>query len=286
MAGASLTAFVGTDWLERQRGAAPAKASLDGRGARAAVGAVGVAVSLGLWQLVAAAELLPSHSFPAASAVLADLASGLGDGVTWSAVAATMQGWAWGLAVAVPAAVLIGVVIGSSDLLFGMVRPIIEFLRPVPSVALIPVGVLLFGVELEIKVFLIAYAAFFPMLYQAIYGVRSTNRVALETATVYGLGRFRRMTHVVLPSAAPYIMTGLRLVSSIALVLAVTAELIVGAEGLGAEIAAAQAIAEYSKMYAFIVMTGLLGIMLNAAFRALDARLVWWSGSRQRERSA
>jgi ABC-type nitrate/sulfonate/bicarbonate transport system permease component len=269
------------DWLERQRGAAPVDTALDGRGARAAAAAVGVLGALGVWQLVAVAGWLPQHSFPRASTVVGDLVSSLGERATWDAVAATMEGWAWGLAIAVPAAVVAGMVIGSSDVLFDMVRPIVEFLRPVPSVALIPVGVLLFGVELEVKVFLVAYAVFFPTLYQAIYGVRSTNRVALETASVYGLGRIRRLVRIVLPSAAPYLMTALRLASSIALILSVTAELIVGSDGLGERIASAQAIAEYSEMYAFILLTGVLGIVLNAAVRALDARVVWWSVDRQ-----
>jgi ABC-type nitrate/sulfonate/bicarbonate transport system permease component len=259
---------------------------LAGRSVRALAGGVGILVFLTLWEVASRTDLLPSDSFPPATTVLGDLGSALGRSATWDAVQATMTGWGWGLLIGVPLAVLLGVVIGANDTLYAMVRPIIEFLRPVPSVALIPLGVLLFGVEMRIKVFLVVYAVFFPMLYQAIYGVRSADRIALETATVYGLGRFGRTTRVVLPSAAPYLMTGLRLASSIALVLCVTAELIVGTSGLGDLIGSAQALGDYSNMYAFILLTGILGIVLNAVFRAVDQRVVWWTGDRRARRSA
>lgn len=266
-------------WLDARRGVEPR--SRIGLARRAGAGAAGLIVSLLIWEAISAANWLPAHSFPSATAVMANLAERLTDRATWDAVRATLHGWGIGLVIAVPLAAVVGMVVGASDTLFSMVRPLVEFLRPVPSVALIPVGVLLFGVDIEVKVFLIAYAVFFPMLYQAIYGVRSADRVALETAEVYGLGWGGRARYVVLPSAAPYLMTGLRLASSIALVLAVTAELIVGTAGLGDEIATAQAIGDYEAMYAFILMTGLLGIGLNSLFRRIDHGLVRWSVDRR-----
>lgn len=270
------------DWLERMRGAAPTRHRLEGRGVRAALGGVGILCFLTLWEVLSRTETLPSQSFPPATDIVQSLANGLATSEVWDAIKETLTGWALGLLIAVPAAVVVGLVIGTSEVLYGMFRAIIEFLRPVPSVALIPLGVLVFGVEMEVKLFLIVYAVFFPMLYQVVYGVRSTDRVALESATVYGLSRRERALRVVLPSATPHVMTGLRLSSSIALVLAVTAELIIGTPGIGELIGSRQALGEYSDMYAFILLTGILGILLNLIFQTLESRVVWWRADRRR----
>jgi ABC-type nitrate/sulfonate/bicarbonate transport system permease component len=264
------------------RGAAPTRRRLEGRGARAALGGVGILCFLTLWEVLSRTETLPSQSFPPATDIIQSLVNGLSTSEVWDAIKETLTGWALGLLIAVPAAVVVGLLIGSSDVLYGMFRAIIEFLRPVPSVALIPLGVLVFGVDMQVKLFLIVYAVFFPMLYQAVYGVRSTDRVALESATVYGLSRRQRALRIVLPSATPHVMTGLRLASSIALVLAVTAELIIGTPGIGELIASRQSLGEYSDMYAFILLTGILGILLNLIFQTLESRVVWWRADRRR----
>jgi ABC-type nitrate/sulfonate/bicarbonate transport system permease component len=251
-----------------------------------ACGAAGVFAFLALWEVLTRTEILPSDSIPTATSIIGKLFEILGGSLVWHAVGATMKGWAFGLVIGFPSAVLLGLIIGSSEVVYGMLRPIIEFLRPVPSVALVPVGVLIFGVELEVKVFLIVYAVVFPVLFQTIYGVRSTDKVALEMARVYGLGRVARTVRVVLPSTAPYLITGLRLASSIALIIGVTVELIVGIPGLGFEIGSAQAIGDYKAMYAFILLTGVLGVVLDAAFRAVEKRSIWWRSDRREARSA
>ena len=109
----------------------------------------------------------------------------------------------------------------------------IEFLRPIPSAALIPLLFLTLGTNLKSEVFLAAFGAFWPLLVQTIYGVRDVDPVALETARSFGLGRLERLYRITLPSAVPYIATGLRISSTVALILAFTAELFMGTPGLG-----------------------------------------------------
>ena len=135
----------------------------------------------------------------------------------------------------------------------------IEFLRPIPSVALIPLAVLIYGQGLESKVFLVAFASFWPLLIQTIYGVQDVDPVATDTARSFGLGRLERMWRITVPSAVPYIATGIRISSAVALILAVTAELVIGAAGLGREINVARSGGNLDAMYALIVATGLLG---------------------------
>ena len=143
----------------------------------------------------------------------------------WKAVGNTLQGWAIGLAIAALIAIPVGIVVGSSQLLYRIARAVIEFLRPIPSVALIPLAILIWGSGLESKVFLAAFAATWPLLMQTLYGVQDVDPVATDTARSFGFGRTSRLLRVTLPSAVPYIATGVRISAAVALILAVTAEL-------------------------------------------------------------
>ena len=111
---------------------------------------------------------------------------------------------------------------------------------------------------------LITYAAFWQVLIQVLYGVADVDMVANNTAKTYGLGMLARIRYVVFPTALPYLMTGVRLAATVALVLAITAELVIGSPGLGREIALAQSGGAISGMYALVLATGLIGVLINA----------------------
>jgi ABC-type nitrate/sulfonate/bicarbonate transport system permease component len=243
------------------------------------VGLVGLLVILGLFELVSRLELLPSQWFPPVTVVFATLAGLVGTGEFWGNVGLTLQGWAVGLGLAALLAVPLGMLLGSLEPAYRAVRAVIEFLRPIPSVALIPAAVLIFGIGMGMKVFLVAFAAFWPILFQAIYGVRDVPPALKETARAYGLGPLARFLRIIIPSTAPYIATGLRISSAIALILAVTAELVVGAGGLGRAIMLAQTAAAIPRMYALIAATGILGWLLNEAFQTAESRLLRWHPS-------
>lgn len=246
------------------------------------IGTAGVLIVMVGLELVARLGLLPSRWFPPVTVVAGALGRLLPTGALWLDVGRTLQGWGIGLVIAAVIAVPAGMLIGSVDALYRALRVPIEFLRPVPSVALIPAAVLLFGIGTSMKVFLVAFAAFWPLLLQAIYGVQDVNPGVKETARAYGLDAVARFVWVVLPSTLAYVATGLRISSAIALILAVTAELVVGAAGLGRAIVAAQTAAQVPTMYALIVVTGTVGWLLNALFRGVEVRLLHWHPS-QRE---
>jgi len=194
----------------------------------------------------------------------------------WLAVGETLAGWAVGLGLATLIAVPLGLVIGSVAPLYHALRFPIEFLRPVPSVALVPLAILVFGLGISTKVFLVVFAATWPLLLQTIYGVQGVDPVAMDTMRSFGVGRLRRLVLVTLPSASPYVATGLRISSSVALILAVTAELVVGAPGLGSQITAAENGNSTALVYALIVATGALGWALSAAIRQAERRALAW----------
>ncbi|MEU3793653.1 ABC transporter permease [Streptomyces fructofermentans] len=249
------------------------------RGEGALLGAAGLAGLLALCEAVPRLGLVEDEYFPPASRVADALATELADDAFWTALRDTLTGWAIGLAVAVAAGVLVGVLISVVPLLREATASTIEFLRPIPSVALIPLAVLLYGTELRSVLLLVVYASFWQVLIQVLYGVQDVDPVADETARSYGLGTWARIRHVVWPTALPYVMTGVRLAAAVALILAVTAELVIGAPGLGARIAVAQSSQAVPEMYALVVVTGLLGLAVNVGARTVERRALAWHQS-------
>ncbi|BBG01923.1 MULTISPECIES: ABC transporter permease [Pseudonocardia] len=244
----------------------------------------GVAAAIGVFELAPRIGLVDERFLPPASAMFAALGRLVVDGAgLWIPVGQTLQGWALGLGLAVLLALPLGILIGSVFLLFMASRSIVEFLRPIPSVALIPLAVLVFGAGLESKVFLAAWAATWPILLQTLYGVRDVDPVATETARSFGVSRRDRLLRVTLPSALPYVVTGVRISSAVALILVVTAELVLGAPGLGQEINIARQSAAVDTMYALIIVTGLIGWGLNALLARIEARLLAWHPSHREQ---
>jgi ABC-type nitrate/sulfonate/bicarbonate transport system permease component len=111
---------------------------------------------------------------------------------------------------------------------------------------------------------------------QVIYGVQNVDAVAADTSRAYRLRRRRRITAVVLPSAAPFIATGLRVAGVTALLLSIVTELVGGASGLGFQITRAENAAHYTDLYALVVVTGVLGIAVNTALVRLERRTLRW----------
>lgn len=247
--------------------------------AKQLLGILGIIGFLATWELIPRLGLIDERFLPPATEVIAALIVDFGLTAFWVAVGETMKAWFLGLLIAVAAAVLLGFVIGSSGFLRKATNSTIEFLRPIPSVALIPLAVLLFGVKIESSLLLIVYASFWQVLIQVLYGVADVDMVANNTAKTYGLGRMARIRYVVFPTALPYLMTGVRLAAAVALVLAITAELVIGSPGLGREIALAQSGGAISGMYALVLATGLIGVLINVLMRQIEKRILAWHSS-------
>lgn len=244
------------------------------------MGVLGVVLVIAAFDIASRTGLLTRRFLPPATEMLASL---VGDvlltGAGWSAIRLTVHGWALAFTFAVVAGTLIGLALGSVWWLFHAVRPIVEFIRPMPKVALVPLAILLFGIGMEVKVFLAGFGAVWPVLYQAMYGIRATDPVAMQTARSYKLTRWQQFSRVVLPGALPYLVTGLRLAASIALVLVVVAELVIGSPGIGAQIGLARSVEAWTLMYAWILASGLLGLAINTALGGLERRWLFWHPS-------
>jgi ABC-type nitrate/sulfonate/bicarbonate transport system permease component len=247
-------------------------------------GVVGIAVAMGVWEVIRASGALPRAYIPGVGPILSTTVRDFGSDLL-PAAASTLKAWAVGLAIIFPAGVILGVAVGLSRWLDAALRVVVEFLRPVPSVALIPIAVLVFGVSLRMQLLLIVYAAIWPVFFNVRYAVQGVDPLFLDTGRVAGLTHAALIWRVVLPSILPAVFTGVRIASSIALVLAVSAELITGAAGLGKLIVDAQGATKIPLSYAGVLVTGIVGFLLNAMFSALDRRLVPWSLAARGERA-
>jgi ABC-type nitrate/sulfonate/bicarbonate transport system permease component len=247
------------------------------------LGSIGLIALVVLFEVLPRIGVLPNQFFPTSTQIGSALVDQLGQPDFWSALGDTLQGWALGLVIAAVAGVVLGIVIGSSHFLREFTASTIEFLRPIPSVALIPLAVLLFGTQIESKLLLVVYAAFWQMLIQVLYGVQDVDPVAQDTARAYRFGFLARIRYVTWPTALPYVMTGLRLSASVALILAVTAELVIGNPGLGNRIAVAQSSGAIAATYALVVVTGLVGVAVNLVFRFIERRALSWHPSQRGE---
>ena len=247
------------------------------------IGAVllSVAAALAVWELVSRTGLIAERDLPSMSSSFRELWSLVQTTSFWGAFARTVRGWALGLAVATALAVPIGILLGSSDFAARALRVPIEFLRPIPSAALIPLLFLTLGTKLRSEVFLAAFGAFWPLLVQTMYGVRDVDPLAIDTARSFGVGRFERLYRIKLPSAVPYIATGVRISSAVSLILAFTAELFMGIPGLGQKVNFAQAYGLNDQLYAYALATGFLGVAIHLVSSAAERRALRWHPSQR-----
>ncbi|MBM0276618.1 ABC transporter permease [Micromonospora tarensis] len=246
---------------------------------KASLGVAGLAGFLTVWQLIPTLGLVNPQYLPYVTDVLARLAEQLVDLAFWRRLGSTMTSWAIGLTVATTAAVVLGTIVGLVPLLRRATHTTVEFLRPIPSVALIPLAVLMFGIQQRAALVIIVYASFWQVFVQVIYGVADVDVVARDTARSFGLPRRRQLSHLVLPTALPYLMTGLRLAAAVALILAITAEMVIGNPGLGRMIELSRSAGDATGLYALVVVTGLLGLVVNLVFRFIERRVLSWHQS-------
>jgi NitT/TauT family transport system permease protein len=224
------------------------------------------------------------QSIATPSSTLRALYDQLANGTLSGEIGFTLHAYLEGLALAILIGVTAGVLIGSSRMLLDASSVVIEFLRPIPGVALIPLAIVLFGpFGIAAHRFVVVFAAVWPILINTIYGVRGVDRTLLDVARTSGVGKAGRLVRVTLPAALPTIATGIRISAAIALVVCVTAEFVTSAGGIGTYMEEQRAALELPELYAGVVLVALIGYGINVALRAVQRRALFWAGE---ERSA
>jgi NitT/TauT family transport system permease protein len=241
-------------------------------------GAIGAGLLFAVLEIITRAGLVTESYLPPASSVLAETFRLLTRTAFLGDIWVTLKACLIGLVLASLVAVPLGVVLGLSKTTYTATSTLIEFLRPIPSVALIPLAILLYGRGTEMKVALVVYACVWPILFNTIYGMRSADPVAVDTARVFGLGRAKIGIKVYLRNASPFIYTGFTIAAGIAVILAVSAELLAGgSEGIGVRMLEASAVGDQKRVYAITVVAGLIGLTMSMVLRVGQGRLFAWA---------
>jgi len=191
------------------------------------------ALLLSLWE--SDSRLTPKLQLyiPPPSQVLIALSQLIFSGEVAGHLLTTLSRFIEGYLLAATIAVTLGVILGYFRIAHSLLDVVIEFLRPMSSVAIIPVAVLFLGIGDSMIVAVTIYASVWPILVNTIDGVRHIERTLVDTGRTFGLSRRRILWHVILPAASPTIVTGLRVSLSIALIFVTTAEMVAGSKGLG-----------------------------------------------------
>lgn len=249
------------------------------------LGAAGLVTIILAWQIATATGALSPRAVPPPLDVLTALGERLINVDFWGAVFATVTVALLGVVIVILISIPLGMAIHRYFYFRESTWFVIEFLKPIPPVALIPLTILLWGPTKAVELFLVVFAALWPMLTQMIYGLREVSGTSLDVAKVYRFNPAQRIFRIIVPSLTPFAMTGLRISITMALVTAIVTEYIVGITGLGAMLSTAQVNGQLDRMYALIVAMGLIGLAFNGIITLLNKPLLFWHAS-QRERSA
>lgn len=190
-----------------------------------------------------------------------------------------------GYTAAVVVGIALGVLLGSSRAVRRFTEPVLEFFRAIPPPALIPVLFLFFGIGNGAKVVIIVSGAVWPILLNTVEGVRAVDEVLADTSRSYGITGLARLRYLVLPSAGPQIVAGMRQALSIAIILMVISEMFGSTNGLGFAIIQFQRSFAVPAMWGGVLLLGLLGVVLSLLFELFERRaLRWYLGLRRSQR--
>lgn len=235
-----------------------------------------VAALFVIWALSGAAGLLNPAIMPRIEAVATALVEVLSRPEFYPALRATLFDSVAGVTLATVVAVPLGVLIGMFPGVERATRKLLDFGRSFPVVALMPIFVLVIGSNSTMKITITAIACFFPILLQTIYGARRLEPTIVDTVQSYRIPFMLRFFYVILPAAAPFIATGIRIAISISILVTVGTEVIIQITGLGSQVNFARTYNEVDIAFAYTLYAGLLGVLLTAIWDLIEGRFLSW----------
>lgn len=244
------------------------------------LGALGFALGLLLlWQVLASAKVISPLFFPSPFRTIEALWGQISNGQLWEPLTSTITRMAWGWLLASVLGVLLGALIANSSLVRRLTHPLLEFMRPLPASAIIPVAILAFGLSSTMSTSVIAFGSIWPVLLASVQGFSSVDERLREVASVLRLTAMERFIKVSLPSAMPGILAGARVGLSVALILAVVTEMQASLTGIGQNILLAQRSFKTPDLYAGVVVLGAIGFVTSAAIQAIENKVLRWRNS-------
>lgn len=252
------------------RAAAHVTPGLPRRGFGVVLGLTPLVLLLVVWEVVGSPD---SPRYPAPSSWWPALfVRGQGEDII-PAILETLRTFGLGLAAATVVGIAVGIGIGTAEVLDRAVGPLFEFARAVPPAAIVPVATLLLGFDEPMKVVVVALAAIWPVLLNTRTGVRQIDPLLIDTARSLRLSPARTVLRVLLPSVMPAVVLGVRVATPIALVIALLVEYLTAVNGLGALVGEAQRTFQPARMYALIVIAGLMSLAVNAMVRVIEEQV-------------
>ncbi|HEV7416856.1 MAG TPA: ABC transporter permease [Tianweitania sediminis] len=228
------------------------------------------------WKLVADYKLVSPVFLPGPDRAWTSLVRGFTTGDLGVKFLATVERMFWGWLIASLIGVALGAAIGTSPKLRAYLAPMLEFLRPLPASATIPVAIAVLGLSDGMVLAVIAFGALWPVLLATIHGFAAVEPRLYEVGRALRLSRATVIAKIALPSASPDILAGMRLGLTVALILSVVCEMIAGRDGLGNWILLAARSFRAPDLYAGVILLGLLGYFTAIAIGLLEARLLVW----------
>lgn len=243
-----------------------------------ALGAAGIIAPAAVWELIVQVGLVSGPGVPTPSLIATEGIALLGDPTFWEGISFTLREWLLALVLASIVGTLLGLIMGSYDWGYRLFELPVEVLRPLPSIAVGPILLLVLGTGLVPLALTVAGACIWPILFNTIYGVRATDKVSLDTAKTMRMSPIETLTRVRLPSALPFVFTGIRVSASIGLIVAVSVELLIGdGSGIGGYILLlSTSVDSLQKVYAATIIAGVIGLAVAGLLAGLDRLLFGW----------
>ncbi|GAA1945877.1 ABC transporter permease [Streptomyces durmitorensis] len=238
-----------------------------------------LAGALGLWQLLTALDVnlwLRFEQFPTVVDVTREFGRRIGSEAYWQDLTDSLSRIVTGFALAAAAGVAVGTAIARSRLAADLLGPVLEVLRPIPAIALVPVAILLFPSNEQGIVFITFTAAFFPVMVSTRHAVRALTPVWEEAVLTLGGGRWRVLGSVVLPGALPGILGGLSVGIGVSWICVISAEMISGEYGVGYRTWQDYTVVDYPGVFVGMVTIGALGWLTSTAVEVLGRRVTRW----------
>ena len=253
-----------------------------GQGSSLLISAVTVVALLFLWWLVTALGLMKPLFLPAPQAVLQRFVKVMNDGfggaTLWQHTAASLARVFGAFVLAAALAIPVGIGMGINRILRGVFDPPIEFYRPLPPLAYLPLTIIWFGIDELQKIVLLFLAMFAPIVLSTRAGVRSVAIEQIHAAYSMGASRAQVVAHVILPAALPEIITGLRIGIGVGWTTLVAAEMVAATAGLGFMVLSAAEFLVTEVVILGIVMIGVVAYLFDLFLRWMEQVLVPWKG--------
>jgi ABC-type nitrate/sulfonate/bicarbonate transport system permease component len=191
-----------------------------------------------------------------------------------AAFGATTLTFLEGLAIAIVAGTMLGVLVGVSRLAARALQPLLEFMRAIPPPVTVPVASLLIGYSESMKLTVIVLAALWPILLNATSAVRQIDPLLMDVARSFRLGAWERIRRVILPAIVPSLLIGIRVAIPLAIVVTLLVEMLTSLPGIGAVMIRSQRNFQSSEVYALLVLVGLFGFVVNDLFAVVEGAIM------------